>query len=222
MPEVPPATHSDAQAFCDLCQWVYECWTTHSNLFACLPQHIQEERNVPIGDFLETAYGRCLIRLNEISQQYTILQVAKLHDPALQGRNENLSIDFFQNQEYWSEEEMPTIRDIASELDGHYRRIEDLRNKILAHNDRSVFVTGSPLGSFPEGDDETYFRALGQFCSMVWNKFPNRNWPYGARTFEFTKSGIVGDPFCPSNEATELRKLIVDALPSIPHDVDGN
>ena len=220
MTQVSPATQSDAQAFCDLCQWVYECWITHSNLFEYLPERLQEDRNVPLGDFLKTAYGQCLNRLNEISQEYIILQIANLHDPALQGRSENLSVDFFVNQEFWSEEEMSTIRDFALELDGLYKNIEDVRNKILAHNDRFVFRKRLPLGGFLEGDDEKYFRTLGQLCSMIWNKFSNRNWPYGTPTFDFIESGIFGDLSCPSNEARELRKLIVEALPRIANDVD--
>ena len=214
MSKVPPATQSDAQAFCDLCQWVYECWITHSHLFDRLPEHIHEERNVKFEEFLETAYGRCLDRLNEISRQYVILQIAKLHDPARQrgNENENLSIGFFVEQEFWSDEETSTIRGISLELDNLYKQIKDVRNKILAHNDRSVYAMDLPLGSFPEGQDEGYFLALGQLCSMIWNKFSKKTSPYGDRVFDFTKSGICGDPLCPSNEARALRKLIVDAF----------
>ena len=220
MPQVPPATQNDAQGFCDLCQWVYECWVTHLGLFDRLPERLQEERNVPFDEFVETAYARCLHRLNEISQQYSILQIAKLHDPARQGGNENLSIDFFVRQEFWTEEEVSAIECIVLELNGLYEKIEDARNKILAHNDRSVFAKGLPLGSFPKEQDENYFLALGRLCSMIWNKFPNRNWPYGARVFDFTKSGMCGDPLCPSNEAKQLRQLILDAFPRLPDDVD--
>ena len=220
MPQVPPATDGDARAFCDLCQWVYECWTTHANLLERLPERLQEERNVPLKHFLETPYGRCLSRLNDVSQQYVILQIAKLHDPARQGRNENPSIDFFVQQEFWSDEELPAVEGIAATLDGLYRQIEDLRNKILAHNDRSVFAKGSPLGSFQEGEDEHYFRTLGQLCSMIWNKFPDGDWTLGARIFEFTKAGICGDVLCPSNDARELDRLIVGAYPTAHDDVD--
>ena len=110
---------------------------------------------------------------------------------------------------------MSTIECIVSELDGLYEQIQDARNKILAHNDRSVFTEGVPLGNFPEGQDENYFLALGRLCSMIWNKFPNSNCPYGARLFDFAKSGISGDPLCPCNEARELRELIVDAFPKV-------
>ena len=209
-----PATQSDAQAFCNLCQWVYECWTTHSNLLECLPARLEEERSVPFVDFMETPHGRCLERLNVMSHEYIILQIAKLHDPARQGRNENLSVGFFLSQDLWTEDEHAALRDIAIELEGFYAQVENARNKILAHNDRRVFKRDSPLGGFREGDDERYFRTLGQLCSMIWNKFTIRNWPYGPRTFEFAKSGIDGGSLCPSHEARELRGLIVNAFPT--------
>ena len=220
MSKVPPATQNDAQAFCNLCQWVYECWIMHSHFFERLPERLQEERNVPIEDFVESPYGRCLERLNNISQEYGILQIAKLHDPARQGGNENLSIDFFIKQEFWSEEETSTIAGIVSELDSLYKKLEDARNKILAHNDRTVFANEVSLGSFPKGEDENYFHALGRLCSMIWNKFPNRNWPYGSRIFDFTKTGIRGALLCPSSDAKELRDLIVRAYPKVPNNID--
>ncbi len=220
MHQVPPATQCDAQAFCNLCQWIYECWATHANLFECLPDRFRDEGNVSFEEFVETPYGHCLGRLNEISHQYVILQIAKLHDPALQCGNENLSIDFFAKQEFWSDDEMHTIDRLASELDDLYKQIEELRNKILAHNDRSVYVKGTPLGNFPKGEDETYFHFLGRLCLMIWNKFPNENWPYGARVFDFSRAGIDGDQLCPSNEARELLELIVNAVPNIPNTTD--
>ena len=215
----PPATQNDAQAFCDLCQWVYECWLTHSHLLERLPERLEEERNLPVGEVVDTPIGRCLGRLNEISQQYSLLQIAKLHDRARQNGNENLSIDFFVKQEFWSEEEVAIIAGIASELDSLYKKLKDARNKILTHNDRSVFSSAVPLGSFAEGEDENYFDALGRLCSMIWKKFPNRNWPYGARVFDFRKSGMCGDPLCPSSDAGELSDLIVGAFPNIAEEV---
>ena len=221
MPHAPPATENDAQAFCNLCQWVYECWLTHSHLLERLPQRLEEERGVPIGEFLETPIGRCLGRLNELSQEYGLLQIAKLHDPACQGNNENLSIDFFAKQDFWSDEELEIIAGIADELDSLYEKLKDARNKILAHNDRSVFANDAPLGSFAEGEDEGYFGALGRLCSMIWNKFPNQNRPYGARVFDFRKSGMCGDPLCPSSDARELANLIVGAFPKMADDIDA-
>ena len=216
MPNVTAATQSDAQAFYDLCQWVFECWIVHSHLFHHLPERLREERNLPFTDLAETACGRCLVGLNEMSRQYVLLQIAKLHDPARLGGNENLSIEYFVKQEAWSGEEASIIEGIYVELEKLYKQIEIVRHKILAHNDRSVYAKDLSLGSFPEGQDEDYFRALAKLCAMIWNKFHKGRGPYGNRVFDFTKSGMPEDPLCPSNDARALRELIVGAFPEHP------
>lgn len=213
MPRVSPATQRDAIAFCDLCQWVYECWVTHLHLFDRLPAVLQEERSVPFEELMESASGRCLHRLNEISWQYCMLQIAKLHDSARQGGAENLSVGFFVHQQFWSEEEESILKGIVSELNGLYERIKDSRNKILVHNDRSVYAEGVLLGNFQKGQDEKYFLFLGQFCSMIWGKFHNRRSIHDARRFDFSKSGMREDPICPSADAREPRSLVVGAFP---------
>lgn len=214
MAQVSQATRRDAEAFCGLCQWIYECWVTHKNLFECLPDLLDEQRDVSIEDFAESSYGQSLACLNDISIQYVILKIATLHDPARQGGNENLSINFFVEQdELWSKQEQSEIQNIVSELDGFYQKIGDLRNKILVHNDRMFFAKGQSLGGFLEGEDENYFLSLGRLCTMIWKKYPSRGWPYGPRIFEFTKFGIPEDSSCPSNAGRKLRKLIVEAYP---------
>ena len=226
MPQMSPAASKNAEAFCDLCQRIYDCWITHYHLSERLPERLQQERNITEEEFVETPYGQCLQLLIEISQLYIILEIAKLHDPARQGSNENLSINFFVNQEgFWSEEEELIINDIVSELDEFYKFIEELRNKILAHNDLSVFENNQPLGGFPEGEDENYFCALGQLCSMIWNKFPDLKQSllsYGLsfRSFHFTKSGIPEDSSDSSYKARKLIDLIVGAIPEIHDDFD--
>lgn len=219
MTQVSQATRRDAEAFCDLCQWIYECWATHKNLFECLPDLLEDQRGVSIEDFAESSYGQSLACLNEISMEYVILKIATLHDPARQGGNENLSINFFvEQEELWSEQEQSEIQEIASELGDLYQKIKDLRDKILVHNDRSVFAKGQSLGGFLEGEDESYFLSLGRLCTIIWSRLSSCSWPYGPRTFEFTKAGILGDSLCPSNTARKLRQLIVDAYP----DPSGN
>ena len=204
-------TEKESEAFCALCQGAHECWTTYANLFDELPDCL-EQRGVKIQDFMDTPYGQCLHRLNKIVIHHILLEIAKLHDPACQAGNENLSINFFVKQEFWTEEEETRIKKLASELDGLYQKIKPARNQILAHNDREAVVKNSRLGEFQKGEDERYFQALGEFCSMVWCKVSNRTGPFLSPTFEFTKSGISRDYLCPANEARETRKLIVNAF----------
>ena len=222
MPQVSPATTKNAKAFCGLCQRIYDYWITHYHLSERLPERLQQERNITEEEFAQRPYGQCLQLLTEISQPYIILEIAKLHDPARQGSNENLSINFFVNQkEFWSEEEELIIKDIVSELDDFYKFIKEARNKILAHNDLSVYENNQPLGGFPQGEDKNYFRALGRLCSIIWNKFDlNPMLPYGDRSFDFTKSGIPEDSSDPSHHARELIDLIVGTIPKIYDDFD--
>jgi len=205
------ATHKDAEDFLGACQWAYECWVTCANFLESLPEYLCQECGISEEDFLETSHGRCLGRLNDIGRGYVLLQISKLHDPHRQGQHENLSISFFTEQESWTKEEKAEIDKIVSELDRFYQCIEPVRNKILAHNDRSTFRRNEALGGFEKGDDERYFKALAKLCSMIRDKFCKRRWPHSNMVFKFTKSGLQ-DPDDPGCEASELRKLVVGQI----------
>ena len=191
---------SDAQAFCDACQWAYECWVTHANFFDALFQGSE----ISCRDFVDTPSGRCLGRLNEISREYVILQIAKLHDPANQGRNANLSVDYFVNQCAWSEEDKSRIEQIVTKLEQFASHIRVARDKIIVHNDRSISVKNELLGDFPLGMDELYFQALGELASLIWGKWLRTSNPWSNRVFNFTKSGLDNDAFCPANDAKKI------------------
>ena len=211
--KTPHSIEKELRAFCDLCGWVYECWTVHHSLFEEMPKRVMEEHNMSPDEFLETPYGSCLNRLNDISIEYRLLQIAKLHDPSSQSGSENLSVDYFARQEFWSDEEREAIENLVLGMNGFYGHIKPARNKVLAHNDLSTYVEDSTLGEFPEGEDEKYFHDLGVLCTMIWSKVPKKSYEDRIRVFEFTKSGIDGDPLCPATEARELGRLIVGALP---------
>ena len=214
MARVSQANQNQAEAFCNLCEWIYECWATHKNLLENLPELLKVQRGVSIKEFSESPYGHCLNYLNEISIQYTLLKIATLHDPAQQGRNNNLSINFFvEQEEIWSDIEKLNIGDIVSKLDSLYQKIKPLRDKILVHNDQSIFENNQTLGEFTKGEDEMYFLKLGELCSMIWNKFPHPGWHYGSRIFEFTITGIIENSPCPCNNARKLCQLLVESYP---------
>ena len=159
---------------------------------------------------LNTSHGHCLYRLNVIVHEYILLQISKLHDPHKQRQNENLSIQFFVEQECWTEDEKVEIKEINSKLENFYQ-FKPARNKIISHIDRSAFTTDEALGGFPKGDDEEYFGVLATLCCMIWRQFCDNSGPY-PRVFDFKKSGLQGDSFCPSNEAREFCKLIMESI----------
>ena len=210
---IEPPKREEAVIFCDLCQYIFSIWVTYSNLLENIPESLEKERGINLNEFLETPPGRCMRILNSTTLEHLILQIAKLHDPVITGKNENLCIDLFVSHLDWSNEEKTGIKKIREGLFRFYEFNIEVRNKILAHNDRGIFRTNASLGSFPRGEDEKYFSLLAEFCTLIWNRFhTDANMVVPQRVFEFLKYGLERDNLCPSNDARILRSLIVDNI----------
>src|SRR5438034_5077746 len=108
------------QDFINICHWTYEAWITHRVLFD----------DNPNGE--DSKYGALLGRLSEITADYALLQLAKLHDRA---RGKNLSLEYIIEGGDWDDETETTLRQLHSQLDAFYRQIKPARDKILAHSD---------------------------------------------------------------------------------------
>ena len=205
-------TQKDAKAFCDICQWVYECWAFHVNLFHNLPTYLEKLSPEALEEFYNVPHGLCLNHLCEATLKHLILEIAKLHDPKTQGKNKNLSMEFFEKQNSWTDEEKIEITKIIEDTNNISKRIKSARDNIIAHNDRETILEELNLVVFFEGEDEIYFRSIGKFCTLIWSKWgPKCNHVDRIRSFDFTKSGIPGDLLCPANAAKEFCKLIMDA-----------
>jgi len=204
------------RTFCGLCQYIHEQWITSSALFGDMANLIEEKTDLSTIDFQETSYGSCLFRLNQLLNDYCIMEISKLHDRATDRKgNKNLSIDYIAKQDFWSEEEQEKINSLVSSMEYFFKKIKPSRDKILAHNDLSTCIDNKILGGFSEGDDERYFQDLSELCTLVWDKVPYENSYDSERIFDFSKSGIEFDPFCPATQARALRDLIVDGLKNL-------
>src|SRR5437763_11120066 len=85
---------SDVVKFCELCGWAYEVWLNHRELF---------EKNPRATELLKNSFtGYALARLSIISQEYSLLQIAKLHDKAVMNGNVTLGIEFVLKYGGWS------------------------------------------------------------------------------------------------------------------------
>jgi hypothetical protein len=60
--------------FCKLCDWAYQVWLNHRELFAENPRGAELQQSMA---------ADALLRLSKISHEYTLLQIAKLHDRAV-------------------------------------------------------------------------------------------------------------------------------------------
>ena len=153
-----------AEEFCKACDWAHECWNMYKrfeNKFKCesLPQNA-----VKIKPFT--------YQFSIILQEYVLLQICKLHDPAKINGNYNLSIPFIIEFGNWGGEEK-NIKELEKKLIELKKSILPARNKIISHNDLKTRIDGIPLGGFPEGLDDEYFKLLEEFAGKVYGKWSN-------------------------------------------------
>jgi hypothetical protein len=149
-----------ARKFCEICNWAYESWATHKHLF-------------DDNEILEDTMGKCkhfAHRLSFITQEYSILQLTKLHDPAITGRSVNISIEYMVEFGSWGGDERK-VRDLQEKLNALFKILRSARNKVICHNDMVAFVEDKPVGAFTEGLDNEYFHTLQNLVNAVSTKW---------------------------------------------------
>jgi hypothetical protein len=157
------------EQFCALCDKAHEYWLNHLELFD----------NNPRNDELMMSIARDeWVRLSVISHEYSLLQLRKLHDPAVTGGKITLGIDYILTYGGWSDSVGSRLTKLAKELNGLADKLKDVRNKILSHNDLATIIAGATLGEFDEGADEKYFEALQEFVNIVHDQVVGGPYPF--------------------------------------------
>jgi len=121
--------------------------------------------------------------LNRILHEYLLLESAKITDPATTGGDGNLTVDFLVQNICWPNDKailnnMTSLpdddKDIQKELKSlqaatkEFRKhIKRARNKLLAHSDMEIVLSGTSVGAFPEGEDRKFFAALQRLCNIA-------------------------------------------------------
>jgi hypothetical protein len=157
------------EQFCALCDKAHEYWLNHLELF---------DKNPRNDELLESTARNEWIRLSIISHEYLLLQVRKLHDRAVTSGKITLGIDYMLKYGGWSDSVRYRLMELSEELDGLADKLEDVRNKILSHNDLATIVAGATLGEFGEGADEKYFEALQEFVNIVHDQVAGGPYPF--------------------------------------------
>lgn len=165
------------KAFCNHCDWAYQCWLLRKHLYDENPQ--EELLKHPHHSYF-------FIRLEKILQEYWLQEVAKLHDPATQYGNDNLSVEYIFKNGNWPPEVKDKLDRLKDRLDKFASNLKDARNKILAHKDKNTILSGVELGEFQEGEDVAYFEALNEFASEAYNHIIGGPYPFD----DLTKNDI--------------------------------
>ncbi|MBU3697982.1 hypothetical protein [Dechloromonas sp.] len=149
------------EKFFGLCDWLLQVWQMQKFLF-------DENPNESV--LREPRYAHFFYRLQVVLQEHWLHQLAKLHDPAVQGGANghiNLSLDYIIEYGQWDAQTEAKLKDLKSRMSSLAKPVRDARNKVLSHNDLAVLLTSKELGAFDPGEDEQYFIRLREFASLV-------------------------------------------------------
>lgn len=173
-----PISPDVAKQFCELCNWAYECWVMHKRLF---DENEKTETTIAKAKYFTS-------RLSVITQEYSLLQICKLHDSAIQRSAVNITIDYIVRFGDWGED-TNKINQHAELLTALFHKLKSARNKLLAHNDLETIMGATALGGFPEGLDDEYFTALQELVNTVHERWHGGPYPFndlaGADVEEF-------------------------------------
>jgi len=137
------------------------------------------DRNPRNTGFLESVIKDEWVRLSAISHEYSLLQIVKLHDPAVMSGNITLGIDYMFTYGNWSDSVRPRLATLKKKLD-HFAnsKLRGVRNKVLSHNDLATILDEATLGEFAEGADKEYFEALQKFVNIIHDEVIGGPYPF--------------------------------------------
>lgn len=143
----------------DQCNWAHEIWTLRRALIDGNRRKRTLEKGPHI-DFI-SATGNAL-------QEYALLQIAKLHDPAVMSGRVCLTLNYVVEYGGWDEATQRKLTALKKRLDTFHGTIRPARNRLISHNDLATVLNGQPLGAFESGADQKYFKALHSFVSSAY------------------------------------------------------
>jgi hypothetical protein len=157
--------------FCSLCNRAHELWLNHLELFDNNPRNSELMKSIASCEWR---------RLSIISQEYSLLQIVKLHDKAVMNGNITLGIDYILTYGGWSDSVSPRLEALAKELDGFASQLRGFRNKMLSHYDLATILAGAPLGGFADDADKKYFEDLQEFVNIVHDQVVGGPYPFSS------------------------------------------
>lgn len=155
--------HLDLIRFGDHCNWTWDCF-----------QLARAYCNA------EDIHGWCGVDsyLVLILREYSLLQIAKIHDPKESSGHANHSLDYLVVR--YGAERDPLVAAFKNENAELIEVVCQARKKVIAHNDLNALDSACRFGAFEDGADDNYFRTLHQVVSRLYERAgigPFPEWP---------------------------------------------
>ena len=106
--------------------------------------------------------------LNRVLNEYVILQVCKITDPAHQGNYDNHTIAFL--LEHYDFSSDPQLKNLGARMQAFRKKIECARHKLISHLDRDAILAGHPLGAATDQEWDQFWLDLEKFINIVHRK----------------------------------------------------
>lgn len=146
------------EEFCKLCDWSFQVWLNYRELFDDNSRALELQKSIG---------AEALARLRTICHEYTLHQIAKLHDSAVVSGQITLGIEYIVKYGGWDQQVLVKLTALANQLNGFARGLRSVRNKVLSHNDLAAILSGLVLGEFAKDEDIKYFEVLQEFVNVV-------------------------------------------------------
>ena len=155
--------HLDLIRFGDHCNWAWDCF-----------QLAKAYCNA------EDIHGWCGVDsyLVPILREYSLLQIAKIHDPKQSSGHPNHSLDYL--AALYSAEADSVMVAFKKKNADLIESVCQARKKVIAHNDLAALNSDRRFGAFENGADNDYFRSLHQVVARLYDKAgigPFPEWP---------------------------------------------
>jgi hypothetical protein len=145
----------------DVCNWAHETWILYRTLF---------DENPTLQTLANGRHAYFLKSLHSVLQEYALLQISKLHDPAVMSGRINLSLAYILEFGGWDKDTAARLRSLKDRLDELHVKIRPARNRITSHNDLVTLLEDAPVGEFQKDADVEYFRTLHDFVNCVFEQ----------------------------------------------------
>jgi hypothetical protein len=157
------------EEFCKLCDWAYQVWLNHRTLFDDNPRATELQGSIG---------ADALARLSAISHEYSLLQVAKLHDRAVVAGEVTLGVEYIVKYGGWSQSTSARLAELSAKLNDFAQGLRSVRNRALSHNDLAAVLSGATLGEFNKDEDIEYFSVLQELVNLVHSEAVGGPFPF--------------------------------------------
>jgi hypothetical protein len=118
---------------------------------------------------MEQTAKQFFLDINRVWIDHFLLEIAKITDPAQSGMNgkyDNFTIANIIGSINWPQDTFRELSRLNKSVNLFRRYILKARNKLLAHYDKNVYLSGKTLGGFPEGEDDKLMPYLHQIANL--------------------------------------------------------